>query len=58
MSGRTRSFDETKCVSFLIEDDELLGKIKWGIVLKKDSIKFYNEPVYNEKYLRTKIKSY
>ena len=23
MSGRTKSFDETKCVSFFIEDDEL-----------------------------------
>ena len=31
---------------------------KSGITLKKNSIKFYNEPVYNEKYLRTKMKSY
>ena len=26
MSGCTRNFDETKCISFLIEDGELLEK--------------------------------
>ena len=26
MNGRTRPFDETKCMSFLIKDDEFLEK--------------------------------
>ena len=44
----------------MIKDDELLEKYKeiWEKV--KDSLKkdFDSEPVYNEKYLETKIKSY
>ena len=47
-------------MSFLIKDDRLLEKHNkiWGKV--KNSIKkeFHSEPVYNEKYLKTKIKSY
>ena len=47
-------------MSFLIRDDELLGKHNkiWEKV--KNSIKkeFDSEPVYNEKYLKAKIKPY
>ena len=53
LSGYRRNIDETKCMSFLIKEDELL-KI-WKKVSKKE---FYGEPVYYEKYLKTKIKSY
>ena len=40
MSWHTWSFDETKCMSILIEYDELLEKsgIKSAMVLKKNSI--------------------
>ena len=46
--------------SFLIKDDELLEKYneiwsKVNISIKKE---FDNKPVYNEKYLKGKIKSY
>ena len=46
--------------SFLIKDDELLEKYneiweKVKISIKKE---FDNKPVYNEKYLKAKIKSY
>ena len=57
MSRYVISFDEAKYMLF--KDDELLQKtikpgIKSAIVLKEwlDS-----KPVYNEKYLKTKIKS-
>ena len=51
-------FDETKCMSFLIKDIELLEKCdeifkKVGNSIRKE---FDSEPVYNEKYLKTKMK--
>ena len=60
MSAFRRHFDETKYISSLIKDDELLEKYSeiWEKVengLKKE---LDNEPVYNEKYLKAKIKSY
>ena len=53
-------FNETKYVPFLIKDLELLEKCneifkKVGNSIKKESD---SEPVYNGKYLKTKIKSY
>ena len=59
MSWHTWSFDETKCMSFLIEDDELLEKYNkiWYKVCSSVKKEFDNEPVYNKKYLKTKIKS-
>ena len=60
MSVYRRDFDETKYMSFLIKDDELLEKYNeiWEKV--KNSIKkeLHSEPVYNEKYQKTKIKPY
>ena len=60
MSGCVKFIDETKCMSFVTKDNELLKKddkiwIKSTKVLKKGLIA---KPVYNEKYLKTKIKSY
>ena len=58
MSGCRR--DETKYMSFLIKDDALLEKYNeiWEKV--KNSIKkeFDSKPVYNEKCLKAKRKSY
>ena len=53
MCVHRRNIDETKCMCFLIKDDELL-KI-WKKVSKKW---FYGEPVCYEKYLKIKIKSH
>ena len=55
-----KAFDETKYMSFLIKDNELLEKYneiwkKLENIIKKE---FDSEPVYNEKYLKAKIKSY
>ena len=58
MSVYREDFDETKYISLLIKDDELLEKYNkiWEKV--KNSLKKEFDPVYNEKNLRRKIKSY
>ena len=45
---------------FLIKDDELLEEYNktWGKVKNSITKDFYGKPVYNEKYLKAKIKSY
>ena len=57
---RGGDFDETKYISFLTKDDELLEKFNeiWENV--KDSLKkeFDSEPGYHENDLKVKIKSY
>ena len=47
-------------MSFLIKDNELLEKYNkiWDKVSNRIKKGFDIEPVYNEKYLKTKIKSY
>ena len=58
MSRYVKSFDETKYTYILIKDDELRKKYNkiWDKV--SDSIKKESEtkPVYNQKYLKNKIK--
>ena len=60
MAAYRKDFDETKSMSFLIRDDELLEKYNeiWEKV--KDSLKkeLDSEGVYNKKYLKAKISSY
>ena len=60
MNAYRRVFDETKYMSFLIRDVELFEKYNeiWEKVSNSSKKGFYTEPVYNEKYLKTKIKSY
>ena len=59
MSAYRRDFDETKYMSFLIKDDELLEKYNeiWGKVKNSIEKEFDSEPVHNDKYLKTKIKN-
>ena len=60
MSVYRRDFDETKFMSFLVKDDEFLEKYNEICTKVSNSIKntFNSEPLYNEKCLKTKIKSY
>ena len=60
MSAYRRDFDETKYMSFLIKDDEFLERYNeiWEKVRNITKKEFDIEPIYNEKYLRTKRKSY
>ena len=52
-------FDETKWMYFFIKDDELLKNNKiWDKVSNGIKKGFDSEPVYNKKYLETKIKFY
>ena len=52
--------EETKYMSFWIKGNELLEKYNETCVKVRNSIKKEDdsEPVKNEKYLKTKIKSY
>ena len=56
MSAYRKEFKETKYLSFLVKDDELLEK--YSEIRKRLKSELESEPVYNEKYLKAKIKSY
>ena len=45
-------------MSFLIEDDEVQEKYEeiWDVIQGKLGIKFHSEPVYEFRYLKTKVK--
>ena len=60
MSRYTTSFNETEYMSFLKKDDELLQKCNkiWHKVNNSIKNDLIVKPVYHEKYLKTKIKSY
>ena len=51
---------QTKCMYFLIEDDDLLEKYNtiWDKVSADIKKEFDREPVYNKKFLKTKKKSH
>ena len=59
-SAYVKSYDgQTKCMYFLVEDDEFLEKYItiWDEV-SVDIKKFDSEPVYSKNYLKSKIKSH
>ena len=60
MVGYRKSFNKTKYMSFLIKDDESLEKHNKTLNKVSNSTKkgSDSERVYNEKYLKSKIKSY
>ena len=45
-------------MSILIKEDESLEKYEqiWNLIKKKIGIKFHSLPVYNRKYLKTKVR--
>ena len=59
MSAYRKDFDETKYMSFLIKNDELLKKCNKILNKVKNTIdkEFDRDPIYNDKYLKAKIKS-
>ena len=60
-SAHVKSYDcQTKWISFLIEDDDLLKTCNtiWDKVTADIKKIFDNEPVYNKKCSKTKRKSY
>ena len=60
MTAYRKDFDGTKYISLLIKDDELLEKCNeiWEKVKNSLKKEFDSKSIYNEKYLKAKIKSY
>ena len=60
ISGYAKSFDETKYMSFLMKNIELLEKYNkiWDEVNNSIKKRFDSELVYHEKHLKNKIKAY
>ena len=59
MSGYIKYFENGgKYVSFRIEDDSVLVKYNdiWNKIKEKLGKKFHSKPVYDEKYIKTKLK--
>ena len=47
-------------MSFFLKDHEVLDKYNeiWDVIKNKLGIKFHSLPVYDEKYLKTKVREY
>ena len=61
MSGYIKYFENGgKKMSFLIKDDEVLEKYEqiWDVIKNKLDIKFHSEPIYEKKYLKTKVRGF
>ena len=60
ISANKKDFNEAKYASFLIKDDESSEKYHeiWEKVKISLKNEFDSEPIYNEKYLKAKVKSY
>ena len=61
MSGYIKYFGNGgKNMSFLIKDDEVWEKYEqiWGVIKYKLGIKFHREPVYEQHYLKAKLRDF
>ena len=61
MSGYIKYFENGgKNMSFLIKDDEVWEKYKsiWDVIKNKLSIKFHSKPIYEQKYLKAKVREF
>ena len=61
MSGYIKYFENGgKNMSFFIKDDEVWDKYNkiWDVIKDKLNIKFHSEPVYEQKYLKAKVREF
>ena len=61
MSGYIKYFENGgKNMSFLIKDDEVWEKYEniWDVIKNKLSIKFHSESIYDQKYLKAKVREF
>ena len=61
MSGYIKYFENGgKNMSFFIKDDEVWGKLAeiWDVIKNKLSIKFHSKPIYEQKYLKAKVREF
>ena len=59
MSGYIKYFENGgKNMSFLIKDDKVWEKYEniWDVIKNKLGIKFHSKPIYEQKYLKAKIR--
>ena len=61
MTGYIKYFENgDKNMSFLIKDDEVWGKYEniWDLIKNKLGIKFHKEPIFEQKYLKAKVREF
>ena len=61
MSGYIKYFENGgKNMSFFIKDDEVWEKYEqiWDVIKNKLGIKFHSEPIYEQKYLKAKVREF
>ena len=61
MSGYIKYFENGgKNMSFLIKDDEVWEKYDkiWDVIKNKLGIKFHSKPIYDQKYLKAKVREF
>ena len=61
MSGYIKYFENRgKNMSFLIKDNDVLDKCNetWNKIKKTLNIKFHSMPVYDEKYIKAKVREF
>ena len=61
MSGYIKYFENSdKNMSFMVKDDDVLHKYNeiLDIIKNKLTIKFHSEPIYDNKYIKTKVREF
>ena len=61
MNGYIKYFENGgKNISFKIEEDEVYIKYKqiWNKIKQLLGVKFYSEPIYEDNYIKTKVKTF
>ena len=61
MSGYIKYFENGgKNMSFLIKNDEVWQKYEdiWDVIKNKLNIKFHSQPIYENKYLKAKVREF
>ena len=60
MTGYVKCFDDNKTMSFVADDKELLKEYTkvWAKIRDLICKKIDSEPIYGDKYIKTKIRSY
>ena len=61
MSGYIKYFEKGgKNMSFMVKDDNVLDKYNkiWGKIKEKLNIKFHSMPVYDETYIKAKVREF
>ena len=61
MNGYIKYFEnERKNMSFLIKNNEVWEKYEgiWNVIKNKLNIKFHSQPIYENKYLKTKVREF